>query len=162
VDLILGAVEPQPRVDLVATDPDTGAPVRVTTYAGSFTVGAGTDSSAQARGELRFWVPDGLAHPATVAERAVVQAEVVPWGLAPVHEDNDAAVLACGGRLVADPTHAAWVRPGIEVHVQVRNLFGTTDKIVGLVQQMGRDPSEYPVSRARFGYRLTTVVPHGG
>jgi hypothetical protein len=161
VDLILGAIEPQPRVDVVATDAESGAPVRVTTYAGTFTIGAGTDSSARGRGEFRFWVPDGLAHPAALATTAVAQAEVVPLGVAPVHEANDAAVLACGARLVADPADPAWVRVGIEVQLEVRNLVGTTEKITQLMQQMGRDPTEFPASHARFGYRVTTVVAHG-
>jgi len=161
VDLILDGVEPQPRVDVIATDAESGAPVRLTTYAGTFTIGAGSDNSARARGEIRFWVPDALAHPAALATTAVAQAAVVPLGLVPVHEDNDAAVVACSARLLPDPTDPAWARVGVEVHLEVRNLFGTSEKIAQLMQQMRRDPAEFPTTHARFGYRVTTVVPHG-
>jgi hypothetical protein len=161
VDLILGGVEPQPRVDLVATDAETGGPVRCTTYAGTFVVDAGSDGGALAKGSIGFWVPDAQAHPAAVVATAVVQAQVWPLGLAPVHEDNDAAVVTAGARLAPDPTDPAWVRVGVDAQVQVRNLFGTSEKIAHLMQQMGRDPGEYPVTRARFAYRVTTVVPHG-
>jgi hypothetical protein len=162
VDLILGEVVPEPRVDVVAADATTGTPVRVTTYVGSFTIDAGGDTSTRAAGHVGFWVPDGVAHPAGVVDASVVQAQVVPLGLAPVHEDNDAVVLGAGARLATDPADPAWVRVGVDAHLQVRNLFGTSEKIAHLMRDMGRDPAEFPVTRARFGYRVTTVVPHGG
>jgi hypothetical protein len=161
VELTVTGVEPQPRVDLLGADPESGARVRVTTYVGTFTVHSGGDSTTRAEGRVGFWVPDAIAHPAAVAAGAVVQAQVVPLGLAPVHEDNDVVVLDAGARLAPDPGDPAWVRVGVDAQLQLRNLVGTTEKIAELMRGMGRDPAEFPVSRARFGYRVTTVVPHG-
>jgi hypothetical protein len=133
---------PNPRIDVLATAPDTGATLRSTTYRGLLDVSVDTNKGpTMTEGTLDVTLPDGLSYPASQVSAGTVACTVAPVGIDPITADVRIAVGAVAARFVDDPQHAGTAIVQLSIGLRATNLLETYT--------------------TRLAYEVTAVVPHG-
>jgi hypothetical protein len=95
-NFVVRTCTPGPRVDVIVTAPDTGEPMRLTTYGGLVEVTVDTNKSPSlTTGTLAFTLPDSRPYSReNLGGGAAAAGTVALIGLAPIVADVRAAVPA--------------------------------------------------------------------
>ena len=134
---------PNPRIDVLATAPETGATLRSTTYRGLLDVSVDTNKGpTMTEGTLDVTLPDCLPYQSSqVSAGSSVAAPVVPVGITPIAVDVRTSIVAVAAQFVDDPQHAGTAIVQLSIGLRTTNLLETYT--------------------TRLAYEVTAVVPHG-
>ncbi len=137
---VVRSCAPGPLVDVVAASPETGAPVRLTSYRGLVDVSVDTNQGPTlTQGPVQWVLPDSLSYgPEHLAGGAAATCTVAPVGTTPIVADVRVLVDSAGAAFAEDSGGAA--RLLVTVGLQATNLL-----------------EKFTV---RLSYDVTAVVPH--
>jgi len=131
-----------PQIDVVVASPETGAPIRLTTYRGLVDVSVDTNKGPTlTQGPVQWWVPDSLPYrreDLTLGSAAACT--VAPVGLTPIVAEVRALIDTVAASFEDDPGGEGVARLVVTVGLQTTNLL-----------------ESFTVRR---GYEVTAVVPH--
>ena len=133
---------PSPLVDIVAASPETGAPIRLTTYHGLVDVSVDTNKGPTlTQGPVQWFLPDSLSYRRQdLAAGSSAACMVVPVGQTPIVAEVRALIDSAAASFEDDPNAEGAARLLLTAGLQTTNLLETFT--------------------VRLSYEVTTVVPH--
>lgn len=124
-NFLVRSCTPGQPIDVVAASPDTGAPIRSTTYRGLVDVSVDTNKGPTlTQGTVQWWVPDSLSYRREdLTTGSVAACTVTPVGVTPLVAEVRALIDTVAASFEDDPGGAGGARLVVTVGLQTTNLL---------------------------------------
>lgn len=118
---------PSPQIDVVVASPETGSPMRSTTYRGLVDVSVDTNKGPTLTAGMAQWfLPDSLPYQrAVLTAAASASCTVVPVGQTPIVADVRALIDSAAATFADDPGGGGVARLLVAAGLQTTNLLET-------------------------------------